>query len=78
VAAPLAAPLTAALGNALRSAAFDPAIQALCDSGSLLLRPFIAIAHAAVVILLIRSNFGPRVTNRIEAIAAWRWQPMWR
>ena len=64
----IAVPLTAALGNVLRSVNFDPAIQALCDSGSLLLRPFIAIAHAAVVITLIRSNITPRIMNRIEAI----------
>jgi uncharacterized protein len=64
----IAVPLTAALANMLRSSDFDPAIQALCEGVSLPLRPFIGIAHAAVVIMLIRANIAPRLLNRIEAI----------
>jgi uncharacterized protein len=64
----LAVPLMAALASTLRGTNFDPAIQALCDSGSLLLRPFIASAHAAVIIMLVRSGSSARLTSRLEAI----------
>jgi uncharacterized protein len=64
----IAAPLTALLGSILRGTDFDPAIQALCDGGSLMLRPFIATAHAAVVILVIRSGRAVRLTARVEAV----------
>jgi uncharacterized protein len=64
----VAAPLMAVLAHVLRGSNFDPAIQALCDGGSLLLRPAIAVAHAAVIILVIRAGRAARLTARIEAV----------
>jgi uncharacterized protein len=64
----LAMPLTASLASVLRTAAFDPAVQALCDTGSLLLRPFIATAHAAAIILIVRFGRAPALSARVEAI----------
>ena len=64
----IAAPLTAILASQLITARFDPAILALCDTGSLLLRPFIALAHAAVIILMVRSARAAGLTSRLEAI----------
>ena len=64
----VAVPLTAVLAGILRTANFDPAIQALCDMGSLVLRPFIAMAHAAVIILIVRSGKGTGLSARLEAI----------
>ena len=64
----VAVPLTAVLAGILRTANFDPAIQALCDMGSLVLRPLIAMAHAAVIILIIRSGKAAGFSARLEAI----------
>jgi uncharacterized protein len=64
----VAAPLTAWLAVTLSRSNFDPAIQPLCDAGSLLLRPFIAAAHAALVILVVRSGYAVGLIARIEAI----------
>lgn len=64
----LAVPATAWLANTLRAANFDPAIQALADGASLLLRPFVALAHAAAIILLVKSGLAPALTVRLQAV----------
>ncbi len=64
----VAVPLTAALASILHDANFDPAVQALCDTGSLLLRPFIAAAHAGVITLIARSDRPNGFMGRAEAI----------
>ena len=64
----VAVPATALLANAVRGADFDPTIQALCDSAGLLLRPFIATAHAAAVILVVKAGRAPAITGRVQAI----------
>ncbi len=64
----VAIPLLGALAGILRTTNFDPAIQALCDVGSFFLRPFIATAHAAIIILAIRSSWATVLTARLEAI----------
>lgn len=64
----LAIPATAWLANTLRAANFDPAVQALADGASLLLRPFIALAHAAAVILFVKSGRASVLTIRLQAV----------
>ena len=64
----VAAPLTAMLASRLSAAQFDPAVLALCETGSLLLRPFIAAAHAAVIILIVNSSRAGAFVSRIEAV----------
>lgn len=64
----VAMPLTVVLANILRTANFDPAVQALCDTGSLLFRPFIAAAHAALIILIVRSGRAMAVAAQLEAV----------
>ena len=64
----VSAPLTAMLAGILRTSNFDPAILALCDAGSFLLRPFIAAAHAAVIILIVKFGIMSALASRLEAI----------
>ena len=64
----VAAPITAMLAVILRTSNFDPAILALCDAGSFVLRPFIAAAHAAVIILIVKSGLMSGLASRLEAI----------
>jgi uncharacterized protein len=64
----VAVPLTALLANLLVSARFDPAALALCDAISLLLRPFIAMAHAAVIIRIMESGRARAFVSRLEAV----------
>jgi uncharacterized protein len=64
----VAAPITAMLAVVLRTSGFDPAILALCDAGSFVLRPFIAAAHAAVIILIVKSGLMSGPASRLEAI----------
>jgi uncharacterized protein len=65
----VAAPLTLAIAWMLMSRNFAPGLGSLADGLSLLLRPFIALAHAAGVILLVRSGSARLrwFTSRLEA-----------
>jgi uncharacterized protein len=63
----VAAPLTWQIARLLLASKFDPAIMALADIFSLLLRPFIAAAHAAVVILAMRSDHLRWLSSRLVA-----------
>jgi uncharacterized protein len=63
----VAAPLTWLIARALLAARFDPALIALADTASLMLRPFIALAHAAAVILLVRAEALRSLAVRLEA-----------
>lgn len=63
-----AVPATALVAVALSESNFDPATQALADSASLMLRPFIAMAHAAVVIIAVKSMRAPLFASRVQAI----------
>ena len=64
----VAAPLTLRLANILRTSGFDPAILALCDAGSFFLRPFIAAAHAAVIILVVKYDRAHTFASHLEAV----------
>jgi uncharacterized protein len=60
-------PVMALLARSILSSAFDPAIVARADVISLLPRPFVALAHAAVVILLIKAGALAGLFARVEA-----------
>jgi uncharacterized protein len=60
-------PVMTILAHQILYSGFDPAIMALGDAISLLPRPFVALAHAAVVILLIKSGWFTALMTRIEA-----------
>ncbi|CAA9543021.1 MAG: membrane protein, putative [uncultured Sphingosinicella sp.] len=63
----IAAPLTLALAWLLLARDFAPGLGSLTEGLSLILRPFIALAHAAAVILLVRSGDLRWFTSRLEA-----------
>ena len=63
-----AVPATAMLADMVRTANFDPAIQALTDAASLAMRPLIAMAHAAAIILLVKSGRASWFTVRLQAV----------
>ena len=46
---------------------FDPAFLPLADALSLLLRPFLALAYASILILMVRAGTARRLTNRLAA-----------
>jgi uncharacterized protein len=63
----VAAPLTWHVAQILLASKFDPAIMALGDPVSLSLRPFIAAAHAAILMLIMQSRHMVWLTSRLAA-----------
>lgn len=63
----VAAPLTALVAQALAASNWNPVTMPLYDAASFALRPFIAIAHAASVILLVRSGAARWLVERLAA-----------
>jgi uncharacterized protein len=63
----VAAPLNALVGHSLLSARFDIVALPIADTLSLLLRPFIALAHAATIILFVQSNTARWLSARLVA-----------
>ena len=63
----IAAPLHFPLIRMLVDERFAPAALALADGSSLLLRPFVALAHAAAFILLLRSGAARWLSERLMA-----------
>lgn len=63
----VAVPLMIPLAHRVMAADWDPVLLPLADTISLALRPFIALAHASVVILLVRSGRLRWLTRRLEA-----------
>jgi uncharacterized protein len=60
-------PIMMTLTRRILYSGFDPATVAGADVVSLLPRPFVALAHAAVVILIVRYGWFARLIKRIEA-----------
>ena len=63
----VAIPLYIPIERFLVARDFDLTILPLTDSASLLLRPFVATAHAAAVILLVKSGAARWLTDRLAA-----------
>ncbi len=63
----VAAPLTYLIARALLAARFDPGLIPLADTASMMLRPFLALAHAALVILFVRSGRFAALAARLGA-----------
>jgi len=63
----IAAPLHVPLIRMLVDERFAPPALAISDGLGLLLRPFVALAHAAAVILLLRSGYARWLLDRLEA-----------
>lgn len=60
-------PLMIPVAQAIAAADWDPVLTPLTDSTSLMLRPFIALAHTAAVILLARGGGARWLTDRLAA-----------
>jgi uncharacterized protein len=60
-------PVMAMLASHISANAFDPAAMAFGDAIGLLPRPFVALAHAAGIILLVKSGPSGALLARIEA-----------
>jgi uncharacterized protein len=60
-------PVMMILAQRILYSGFDPATVAGADVVSLLPRPFVALAHAAVVILIVKSGWFATLIARIEA-----------
>lgn len=63
----VAAPLMIPVAHTIAAADWDPVLIPLTDSASLILRPFIALAHAAVIILIGTSSAARWLMSRLEA-----------
>lgn len=63
----VAAPLMVPVAHAVAAAGWDPVLLPLTDSVGLVLRPFIALAHAAAVILFVRSAPANWLAERLAA-----------
>jgi uncharacterized protein len=63
----VAAPLNLPLAWMLVDGDFGPGLGPLAEAGGLVLRPFVALAHAAAVILLLRSGRLRWLSDRLEA-----------
>ena len=55
------------LVHAIVAHRFDPAFLPLADTGTLLLRPFLALAYASVLILAVRAGAAAWLTSRLAA-----------
>ena len=60
-------PLYWPLVRAIEAHHFDPAFLPLADTLTLLLRPFLALAYAATIILAVQGNVAHRLTARLAA-----------
>ncbi len=63
----VAAPLTARLAWIIWSSNFEPLVLHRMEAWQQVGRPFIALAHASVLLLIIRAGTAPRVTARLAA-----------
>jgi uncharacterized protein len=63
----VAVPLMVPVARTIAAADWDPVLIPLTDSAGFVLRPFIALAHAAAVILLVRSGLARGLTKRLAA-----------
>jgi uncharacterized protein len=63
----VAAPLMVPVAHRVMAADWDPVLLPVTDTIGLALRPFIALAHASVVILLVQSGAARWLTRRLEA-----------
>lgn len=63
----VAVPLMIPVSRVVMAANWDPVLLPLADAAGLVLRPFIALAHASVVILLVRAGALGWLTGRLEA-----------
>lgn len=63
----VAVPLMIPVSRAVMAADWDPVLLPLTDAAGLVLRPFVALAHAALVILLVRAGALRWLTSRLEA-----------
>lgn len=63
----VAIPLYIPIERILVARDFDLTIMPLTDSASLLLRPFVATAHAAAIVLLVKSGAVHGLTDRLAA-----------
>lgn len=63
----IAVPLTIPVARTVATADWDPVLLPLTDSAGLVLRPFIALAHAAVIILFVQSGTARWLAVRLAA-----------
>ena len=63
----LALPVMIMLARRIVTAEFDPAIVAFGDMVAFIARPFVALAHAAVIIAVVKSGAVPRFVARVAA-----------
>jgi uncharacterized protein len=63
----VAVPLMIPLARAVAASSWDPVMLPLYDSASFVLRPFIALAHAAAMILFVQSGAMKWLAARLEA-----------
>lgn len=63
----IAVPLMIPIARSVAAADWDPVLLPLTDSAGLVLRPFIALAHAAAVILLVQSGAARWLAVRLAA-----------
>ncbi len=62
-----ALPVMIMLARRIVTAEFDPAIVAFGDMIAFIARPFVALAHAAVIIAVVKSGAVPRFVARVAA-----------
>ena len=63
----VAAPITARLAWIIWNSNFEPLVLHRMEAWQQVGRPFIALAHASVLLLIIRAGTAPRVTARLAA-----------
>jgi uncharacterized protein len=63
----VAVPLMALVARTIAAADWDPVLIPLTDSAGFILRPFIALAHAATVILFVQSGAADSLAVRLAA-----------
>ncbi len=63
----VAVPLMALVARTIAAADWDPVVIPLTDSAGFVLRPFIALAHAAAVILFVQSGAARWLAERLAA-----------
>lgn len=63
----VAVPLMIPVARAVMASRWDPVTLPLYDTAAFVLRPFIALAHASLVILLVRSGAARALASRLEA-----------
>ncbi len=63
----VALPITAALAWRSWSSGFDPGLRHLCEALSALPRPFVALAYASVLLMLVRAGRAVGLVDRLAA-----------